>query len=270
MSEAIYHKPAEYDLEHACKEADVRFYVECVRQWQPRRILELGCGTGRVTLPMASLNSRGTPGEVVGLDAESDMLKAAVQKARETASSGVRPIRWIEGDMRHWRAEEPFDLIVAPCGTLCHLLSVEDQIATWATAHANLNPGGRFVAETPMAEFARFAESMQVPPRAILEIDNDASLPQKEGSKRQLRYKTVLYDAAQQCASVRFLYDEFQRNDASDHFVSDYEHHVYYPREMELLFRMSGFVVESVWGDFQRSSLANTSRQLIMVGRKAR
>src|SRR6201999_315049 len=70
--------PGVYDLEHADDPAfDVPFWESVVRDVQPRRMLELACGTGRLTLPLARL---GVASEVVGLDASAAFLARAASR----------------------------------------------------------------------------------------------------------------------------------------------------------------------------------------------
>src|SRR5262245_14296085 len=45
-------RPRDYDLEHENDE-DVAFYIDLVLRLRPRRVLELGAGSGRVTIPLA-------------------------------------------------------------------------------------------------------------------------------------------------------------------------------------------------------------------------
>lgn len=265
MDERIYHLPEEYDLEHADREPDIDFYIALARRWRPKRILELGCGTGRITIPLAEATGEFCEA-MVGLDREPAMLAAAQRKASQFGAAAKR-IRWIQGDMRTWRDRQPFDLVIAPCSALCHLLTIEDQLRVWQSASLNLNSGGRFVADVSTADLAILAESLQNPPRAIVQLDSDTGSA-SGGRKRLVRYKAVLYSAPEQRASVRYLYDEFSGNGDSEHFISDYECHVYYPRELELLFRMSGFAVESVSGNHREGCLENASRVMVMVGVK--
>lgn len=89
---------------------------------------------------------------------------------------------------------------------------------------------------------------MQMPPRAFVEIDLDARDPIT--GTRLLRYKTTRYLPHQQRAEIRFLYDRFPDGDRADRYVSDFACHVYYPREVELLFRITGFRVEAWFGDY--------------------
>jgi hypothetical protein len=53
-----------------------------------------------------------------------------------------------------------------------------------------------------------------------------------------------------------------------DRYVSDFDCHVYYPREVELLFRMTGFAVEAWFGDYSARRFRATSRQMIAIGRR--
>ena len=66
----------------------------------PRRIADLGCGTGSLT---AALADRWPSAEIVGVDSAPQMLKEARRLDR--------PIRWVEGDIRTWQPEAPLDLI---------------------------------------------------------------------------------------------------------------------------------------------------------------
>jgi hypothetical protein len=56
----------------------------------------------------------------------------------------------MNGDMRAWRADRPFDLVVAPCSSLSRLLTLDDQIAAWRCAWEGLAEGGRFVVDLTM------------------------------------------------------------------------------------------------------------------------
>jgi hypothetical protein len=117
-----------------------------------------------------------------------------------------------------------------------------------------------------MPNLATYADSMQTPPRAFVEIDIDARDP--DTGTRLLRYKTTRYLPHRQRAEIRFLYDRFPGSSQVDRYVSDFDCHVYYPREVELLFRHTGFAVETWFGDYSMRQLRPSSRQLIGIGVK--
>jgi SAM-dependent methyltransferase len=263
--EAIYERPRDYDLEHEGDDEDVAFYLRLLEHWQPRRVIELAAGSGRVTIPLArAAAARGT--QIVGLEREGRMLEEASRKSVELDDEARGCLTFLTGDMRAWRAEQPFDLVIAPCSSLSHLLTLDDQVAAWRCAWEGLAGGGRFVVDLTMPNLAAYADSLQMPPRTFVEIDIDARDP--DTGTRLLRYKTTRYLAHEQRAEIRFLYDKFPDGRSVDRYVSDFDCHVYYPREVELLFRLTGFRVEAWFGDYSMRRLRTSSRQLIGVGVK--
>jgi SAM-dependent methyltransferase len=264
--EAIYERPGDYDLEHEGDDEDIEFYVRLLRQLRPKRVLELASGSGRVTVPLAAAASE-LDCHIVGLEIADTMLEAARQKASALDAEAAGRLEFVRADLRTWKSDQPFDLIITPCSSLSHLLSLEDQLAAWRTAHRNLAAGGRFVADLTMPNLTVYAESMQTPPRTTVEIDIDTSDPVT--GTRLLRYKTTRYIPHEQRAEIRFLYDKFPDGERVDRYVSDFEAHVYYPREVELLFLFTGFEVEAKYGSYTMKGLRRTSRQLIVIGRKA-
>ena len=103
-TEPIYRRPDDYDLEHEGDDEDIGFYRRLVERLRPRRVLELACGSGRVTLPLAQL-AASQDFEIVGVELAEEMLAAAVEK-RDAASRAVqRVLTLTQGDMRTWRTE---------------------------------------------------------------------------------------------------------------------------------------------------------------------
>jgi 2-polyprenyl-3-methyl-5-hydroxy-6-metoxy-1,4-benzoquinol methylase len=84
--------------------ASERFYLEAAREAQGR-VLELGCGSGRLTIPMALQGS-----EIVGVDLSRAMLEAARAKA---SAAGVE-VQWVAGDIRRLQAGLRHPLITIP------------------------------------------------------------------------------------------------------------------------------------------------------------
>ena len=127
-----------YDWENArtLGRRDVAFWRDFARR-VGGRALELGCGTGRITLPLARA---GVP--IVGIDRSGPMLARArrrLQRARRNL-----PVSLVRGDIRLL----PFgpaavDLVIAPYGILQSLLSDRDFSQTLASAAAALPRGGR-------------------------------------------------------------------------------------------------------------------------------
>jgi SAM-dependent methyltransferase len=261
----IYKHPAEYDLEHLGDEEDIGFYVSLVRALRPARILELGCGTGRITLPLAKEGVR-SGFEVIGLDSQPQMLERAKQSLADAPPEIRECLHFVSGDMRSYRAEAKLDLIVIPCSSLSHVLELDDQIAIFHQCYANLSPGGRFIVEVNMPNMAAYYDSFSMPPRTPLEIDLDRT-DESDGT-RLIRRKTTHYRSDQQLAEIRFLYEKYQHGRAVESYIDDFKSHIFFPRELALLFIHTGFEIERTVGDYRGRQLAPSSPLIIMIGKR--
>jgi ubiquinone/menaquinone biosynthesis C-methylase UbiE len=104
-------------------------------------VLELGCGTGRVALP---LGRAGVP--LVGIDRSGPMLARARRRVARTRLG--RPVRLVRGDIRALPFPTgAFSMVMAPYGVLQSLLRERDLAATLAAVHGVLQPGGTFGVE---------------------------------------------------------------------------------------------------------------------------
>ena len=101
-------------------------------------VLELGCGTGRVTMPLAHEGVH-----VVGIDRSGEMLARARTRVRRQRR-GTRP-DLVRGDIRHLPFPDgSFQLVMAPYGILQSLLSERDLKTTLAEVARVVEPDGMF------------------------------------------------------------------------------------------------------------------------------
>jgi hypothetical protein len=106
---------------------------------------------------------------------------------------------------------------------------------------------------------------MQSPSRSALSLDGDFG----DQGQRLLRCRAIRYHAETQRMQVHYFYDRFsKKQERGDRFVDDYEAHIYFPNELRLLFRLTGFEIESEWGDYQGGALDHRSRAIIICGRR--
>jgi SAM-dependent methyltransferase len=129
-----------YDWENAqtLDRRDVRFWQDMARRTRGN-VLELGCGTGRVTLPIARTGAR-----TVGVDHSQEMLSHARRRAaRATRRMNLSLVR---ADIRSlpFRKSTRFDLVMAPYGILQSLLRESDLKATLASVASVLSRRGVF------------------------------------------------------------------------------------------------------------------------------
>lgn len=113
---------------------EIDFYQELAAQARRNngKVLEIACGTGRVTIRLAQHG-----GSVVGLDLSPQMLAIA-----QTKSAGLDNLRWVHGDMRSFDLGESFGLAIIPGHSFQNLNSVQDQVACLECTKRHLQPGG--------------------------------------------------------------------------------------------------------------------------------
>ncbi len=265
MNEAIYQHPADYDLEHEGDERDIHFYRRLIARLLPESVLEFACGSGRVTLPLAAELGE-NDGHIVGVELNEQMLEQGRCKLGESSPSLSGRVRLEHGDMRRWRSPDRFDLVLITCSSITHLLTLEDQLAVWRNAFGHLRPGGRFVIDVTMPDLGACVESLRTPPRALTEIDLD----QKDqiADMRLIRQKTTRVDMLEQRADIQFLYDKFEHGEHVSRYVSDFTSHIYFPRELTLLYLYTGFNLEAVWADYSFRPASAQAREIVMMGMK--
>lgn len=262
ITEEIYRHPADYDLEvaaHAVR--DLPFWAALMRREQPGRVLEVGCGTGRLTLPLAQLG--GAEGfAVVGLEPAARMLEHAAARAAAAPERTRAALRFVQGDIRDCAFAEPFDLILMPYGAAHHLATIADQLAAWRNVHRLLTPGGLFVVDLCAPNFAQLAAA------------RGGTTPREEdlvtaGADGQLLRRTVAvsYDAAEQEAVMDYRYAVRDAAGNERRYASPFAMHVYYPRELALLFATTGFHLERQLGSYAGEPFGGDSPQLIALAR---
>ena len=133
-----------YDPWSASVTEDVEFYVEeALASGGP--VVELACGTGRISVPVAKAGIR-----VIGVDASAGMLEVA----RERAELAGVELDLRQADMRDPPIDETFPLVICPFRSLLHMETDEDRRLALRAVSRGLSPEhGRFVFDvfTPSA-----------------------------------------------------------------------------------------------------------------------
>ena len=131
MTSDLYDNPALYDALLPVG-AHLPYYAELAGR-ASGDILELACGTGQLTVPLATAGL-----QITGLDLSEPMLSAA----RERAAALKVSVEHLQGDMRDFDLGRRFALIFIARNSLLHLHSTEDILAAFAMVRRHLAPAG--------------------------------------------------------------------------------------------------------------------------------
>ncbi len=246
-----------YDSIYSYVREDIPFYVREAEQ-AGGPVLELGCGTGRVTIPIARAGV-----DVVGLDNSDAMLDAAKRKVSRIEGGHGKVVLRLE-DMRNFDLNRAFPLIVIPFRGFLELLTVEDQIDCLASVKRHLTPGGRLI-------FNIFAPD----PHMLVE-DEDAAFHLRDVTDPETGHTFVIWqqtkiDGFHQVLSVRLIVDDLDRTGSVERrFYCDYQ--LRYAHRIEILHLLArcGYEVEELYGGFDYSPFDEESGEMVWVARVQR
>jgi 2-polyprenyl-3-methyl-5-hydroxy-6-metoxy-1,4-benzoquinol methylase len=133
--EHLYYDGKHYDQRYRNIIQDIPMWVYEAKACRDP-VLELACGTGRVTIPIARA---GIP--ITGIDLSDSMLKEARSKAEVEGLA----VEWVQGDIRDFALTKRYSLIICPASTICNLLELIDLEACLACVRNHLDEGGKFI-----------------------------------------------------------------------------------------------------------------------------
>ena len=231
---------------------DISFYVGLAREAPARghSVLELACGTGRVTLPIAAA---AVP--VLGLDRSPAMLDVARRKA-----AGAANPRWIEADMADFRLDERFGLVIIPFRSFLLLATVAEQKACLRCVHDRLVEGGRLALNLFNPDLVMMASWLGTE-RPRLEQTDEQRLA---GAQRRQSWVSRRYLTAGQEIDEQRIDEELGDDDAIVSRVSRNLRLRYVFRyEVEHLLALCGFEVEALHGWFDGRPFADDSAEMV-------
>lgn len=250
---AHYEDAAYYHRTYRHRRVDVRWYVDYCSA-RAGRVLELGCGTGRITLALAKAGVT-----VTGVDSMPPMLAEAEAQLEKLTRAARARVTLQRADLRHMALGERFETIIAPFNVLMHLYSPDEMAATLRCVQQHLAPGGRFVFDVLLPDPALLARdpSRVYKGRAV----------QHPNGQRYAYHESFDYDPVSQVLAITI--DLQNVADPGDVRVQLLTHRQYFPRELEAVLAHAGFVAEARYGDFDGEPLNAYAESQVWVCRRA-
>jgi len=218
-------------------------------------ILEIGCGTGRLLLPLAEAGHT-----LTGLDL-SEVALGAAQAKIEAAGLADRGVLY-RADMRDFDLPaKDFALAFIPLNTFMYCQTIDDQLAALQAIYRHLRVEGQLIIDLFYPDPPLLAEA-------------DGRLYFEGETVDELTGRTVQWywrheiDLEHQLRHFTYILDEIDEEGLIRRIQLPFSLRFVYRYEMELLLRASGFIVETVYGNYQLEPFSSHSPHMIFVARK--
>lgn len=246
------HISSYYDLIHQELRDDIEFAIKLATSVGDP-ILELGCGTGRLILPLARSGH-----EITGLDNSAAMLEVALNHIKEERTEVQQRIRLITGDMTSFQFEQRYGLTIIAHNTLMHLTRQQVESCLKCVRH-HLKPTGRLMidVENPVMMADPADDEFLILERTAVEPATGNNILQMSSSwvdqQAQTKYITWIFDSSP------------VEGGSISRTVVNTEFYFLFAHQLEMIFNSDGLVLKGIYGDYDGTSYGEESPRMLMV-----
>lgn len=243
-----------YDEDYRNYDEDVDAIVHLAQEMDGP-VLELGCGTGRLLLPLVMT---GLP--ITGVDISPALLdKARIKLA--TVPNGEK-INLVQADVLQLElSQRDFAFAFFTSNTFMHLADAGAQLDALERVAAHLQPGGLLLIDLFHPDIARLVEVYGVTELA------DQWVREEDGTE-VIKWSVRTFDLAEQLQETLFIYEEIAASGTVRRTRCPFTLRFLWRNEAELMLRLAGLKVEAVWGDFEGTPYDSQSEHLILLATK--
>jgi SAM-dependent methyltransferase len=249
-----------YDAAYASKLdlVDLPFYLDLARRSRGP-VLEIGCGTGRILLPIACHEI-----EIHGVHNSSAMLRILKSHLSSEPLDVRKKVHLHKGDMRSFRLKRKFPLVMLPFRPLQHMFTLKDQLAALKTAAFHLARRGTLAFDVFYPKFDAISSGIG---EEVKELEWSESGEPERVVRRFFRKDSV--DKIHQKFNFTFIFrtnegDRLVREESEPFALSYYT----YPH-LQALFQFAGLEIVKEYGSFSKTPLDNSADQMIFLLKKS-
>ncbi len=242
----IYSDAEFYDIVNT-QNGDINFFLKYAKQIGGP-VLELAAGTGRIAMPLLENGF-----QYVGIDLSPEFVDRANTKISRFADLS----EMLVGDIRNFDLQRKFNFIFIGFNSIFHLMNEDEIISCLTCVRKHLNENGKFLID------------MFVPDPKFLYRDGNKYYP--AGEYKDNNGKTVIvkeknkYDPQTEINHITWY--AFHEGKAEPE-IFNYSHFMISPERIQRLLKDSGFMIENILSDYDKSPFNEKSKKQIYICRR--
>ncbi len=237
-----------YDLDLEGYDDDVAMYRKLAKE-RGGRVLEFGCGTGRVAVPLARSGLA-----VTGVDVSAAMLARARDRGAGTLDGGSLTLE--RADMRDYDAGTKFESVLIPLGGLQHMETAADVSDVLANVARHLAPGGLAVVDVE----APHPDDFTPGPQPLIE-----HWTRRGEGEFVTKLVAVEGRPSAMMKDVTWHFDVQPDEGPMRRLTAQFSMRIVTPGELELAARLAGLEAVGWHGDYDLSPVSDSDDRLIVL-----
>lgn len=241
----LYSEPTIYDQMHTQGAGkDFNFY-KSIAEKAGKKALEMACGTGRLTIPLAKAGINMT-----GIDISEKMLSEARRKAELESVT----INWIQADCCHFSISEKFPFIFIPCNSFHHIYEIESIKNVFDCVKVHLEPDGFFALDIYKPDFKILSRDPSRKYHVMKYINSNGV----EVSVDEMN----LYNPLTQVNEIKWFHTNLESKVVSTHELIMRQ---FFPEELKLILMTNGFQIVESYGSWDMEPISDKNFKQILV-----
>jgi len=235
--------------------SDVEAFLRFGEKYGPE-ILELGSGTGRISIPLARAQNR-----VIGVETCGHMLERSKEKLNKQNRSVQNRVKFIQQDAKTLKLNKKFDLIIAPSNFVNYFICLDELQQLLDKVKNHLKPKtGVFIVDNSIPDL-----------KYMLETDGKTEIFKLQPSHKKTliidRFKAC-YDFSRQLEYNHILLEEYDGEKLIQSGEGKNTLTYFFPRELRLILNTAGFEIFSEQGALNSPvPLDKDSREMVFFCR---
>ncbi|HBX68491.1 MAG TPA: hypothetical protein DEH25_03665 [Chloroflexi bacterium] len=241
--------PSLYHCHHQNFTEDLAFWQSLAR-WQGDPILELGCGTGRILIPLAQAGH-----EVYGIDNSHAMLAFLKQRIPIDLQSNIH---LIEANMLDFQIDAEFRMVLLPCNTYS-TFDAQARARMLARIFQQLKPGGVFAVSMPSPNLLRALQTNEDADVEAIFSHPDTGNPVQVSST---------WEKQENLVKINWHYDHLLPDGKIERVTASIPHYLATLEDYVTEMISAGFTIQSTYRNFETGSYKPDASYLIIIAQK--